>query len=90
MFIRGPTPRSSKAVERFRGSNMSISSINLVLRDAVLRTAPQDEVRGFHLYPPHLISFMAAINESAFGDSEPNLPSVLVGRKVRRHHDARI
>src|SRR5262245_53575906 len=32
-----------------------------ILRDAVLRTAPQDEVRGFHCYPSGLIGFMESV-----------------------------
>src|SRR5215470_8961972 len=33
-----------------------------ILRDAVLRTAPQDEVRGFHFCAPHLISFIESLH----------------------------
>jgi hypothetical protein len=32
-----------------------------ILRDAVLRTAPQDEIRGFRVYAHDLIGFMESI-----------------------------
>src|SRR6266436_1057082 len=73
-IIHQPRPEEPTEGRRLEGRPRArlCQRPSFVLRepqDAVLRTAPQDEVRGVQFYSPDLISFMESVHEVPRGGS---------------------